>query len=1197
MLIKFNSEQERALHPQGRLINSFLMETYFYKELTPTQIEILSGKLTLVDFAKILSDTKRAQKLRLLICYLCSVHAERGMTELPEELLRYLSVDVIAKAAALTGHFAIIQQLNLPRDALNTLFTDDDIGVSLLAHDRAELFIQYLEFELSSTEKIKDLFILTDLYRFYQVACAKGHFEVMRYLEAVDGFDKLTAASDNEFGAYYYACSNGRLDIIEHLEAIDGFDRLAAASRAERYLSPYAAACGEGHMDVVKHLEAIDGFDRLLEASSDNYEAYREACANGRLDIVEHLEAIKDFDRLAANTTGYSHPYTAACRNGHIKVIEHLEAIDGFDRLAEACFNKYEAYQDACANGRLDIIEHLEAIDGFDKLAAARSSGYRAYGHAWENGHRDIIEHLEAIDGFEKLAAANSYHSYCGNLYKYACEHGRLDIIEHLEAIDGFDKLTSDKYDVYELYQKACQYGYIDIVRHLETKDGFDKLTAVIGTGKEFEPYLLAWQYDHPDVVKHLEAIDGFDKLAAISSNGFYVYRYTCGNGNLKNLKRLEEIIEDFERTSGYKDLKLRAVKVWDWAAYRYACASGCIDVMEHLERIDGFDKLAAVSANKYETYAVACQNGQYAAVKHLEEIDGFDKLVATSTDDFYPFRQAYKNSHMAIVKHLLNFSNVFSYAALHDEEYGKSFIYSFVESKLTALKKSKEAFEAEAPNGVYDINEDEAQYYFCILRNLIRRGVDRDYGDETREAEDLLDDIRFLLDIPAVCRLAHQVVNISEDSPGCENELLRLAMWVGNQEVIAILMQLPEVRRLAEANDYYRNEAGVDIDLRQIARDRESSMVALSVSEQRMVEKAKSYYQPTIDKLGGNELVFEALKAELKRRYEEAPALITCKDINGDEFSLELPFEWEDWQELASVLSPGDRGQALKAYYRHDAHTAYRYLSKPNYWMAADAFYVNIYYDEQGQQTNLRYSSYEKYIPLISLLYTVAFDDDETAIDGYTIKSRQDLFIKQLAYIGRAHNWDDSRPVIRDGDLQYDSVGNVVTEEYDDNKGDKPSCFSGVKRRLFQAILGHRLFKIITKDIVVQALNEQIRAYFDKAITVENCVYVKEAYESMIELEGDLEEHQKTLKKLDIPLDKMINDYLQPSSFAGCDFVSFDRAVGLEKLLNSKLIERANALVIPTLMRSSAFFSKAETEMKDEGEVACVKHPSARRS
>ena len=51
------------------------------------------------------------------------------------------------------------------------------------------------------------------------------------------------------------------------------------------------------------------------------------------------------------------------------------------------------------------------------------------------------------------------------------------------------------------------------------------------------------------------------------------------------------------------------------------------------------------------------------------------------------------------------------------------------------------------------------------------------------------------------------------------ENELLRLALTVGNEPACELLLTIPAVRQLAEANHYYVAEQQGNINLRACAR------------------------------------------------------------------------------------------------------------------------------------------------------------------------------------------------------------------------------------------------------------------------------------------------------------------------------------------------------------------------------------------
>jgi hypothetical protein len=83
-------------------------------------------------------------------------------------------------------------------------------------------------------------------------------------------------------------------------------------------------------------------------------------------------------------------------------------------------------------------------------------------------------------------------------------------------------------------------------------------------------------------------------------------------------------------------------------------------------------------------------------------------------------------------------------------------------------------------------------------------------------------------------------------------------------------------------------------------------------------------------------------------------------------------------------------------------------------------------------------------------------------------------LFTKQLAYTNRQHNYD-----------KKDKNG----IEYDDLEGDKPSCYSGVNRNLFQSLHKHSVMQL-QSFVTLTELNEALQT----------CVYdfYKEYFEGL---------------------------------------------------------------------------------------------------
>lgn len=267
--------------------------------------------------------------------------------------------------------------------------------------------------------------------------------------------------------------------------------------------------------------------------------------------------------------------------------------------------------------------------------------------------------------------------------------------------------------------------------------------------------------------------------------------------------------------------------------------------------------------------------------------------------------------------------------------------------------------------------------------------------------------------------------------------------------------------------------------------------MTALTTGEQKRLKSAIDCYQPIINAKGIDNIMRD-LKGDLEEFYNEHSATITLD--NGS--LLKLPFEFCKFQLLN--LNIAEKTRANIAYYQNIYHTAFRYLSKPNYWMSTNASYVYI-----SDYTNERWSTFEDYKPIICMLYIAAKDKNYPAIDGHTIQSRVENFIKELALIGRAHNWDKTR------------IKNGVEEEYDDLEGDKPSCFSGVKRRLFQSVLGHALLKFLKTDDIKQELRNFMHEHFAEKITDKNRYILKNAWDNLCESS----EYDPCFQELDVSL------------------------------------------------------------------------------
>ena len=300
------------------------------------------------------------------------------------------------------------------------------------------------------------------------------------------------------------------------------------------------------------------------------------------------------------------------------------------------------------------------------------------------------------------------------------------------------------------------------------------------------------------------------------------------------------------------------------YGAFRWAAIGGHLAVLNRL-----FEKCSAnkiqemIAAISYGAFQKAASNGHLAVLNRLiEECIMSEKRKMIESCDYNAFRNAFSNKHTPVVNWLLPFPSVFAYAEMHRQEYHTA-VNPFVSTTLTALRASRQAFETANPNAVFNVlDNSKTELYFYMIRHLIRR------NDLT-----CLDDIRFLLDIPAVKALAHTEMTI-----GTSNELLRLALSIGNRPAVELLIAIPAVRTLAEQNNYYQAEQHAGVDLRQLAQNRESSMTALTTGEQERLATAIAHYQPLIQAASIDNIMTN-LRETLKTRYTANPATINVKN------------------------------------------------------------------------------------------------------------------------------------------------------------------------------------------------------------------------------------------------------------------------------------------------------------------------------
>lgn len=615
-------------------------------------------------------------------------------------------------------------------------------------------------------------------------------------------------------------------------------------------------------------------------------------------------------------------------------------------------------------------------------------------------------------------------------------------------------------------------------------------LLAILGNTSLFSEFTQ--QQDVSNIQKMLE------------DDRFCAYTKAAENGHSDILKLIEQTVPLLVRT---------LIQSRDFSPYKDAARNGHVGVLRHLENIAPDLVREMISAQHFYAYRVAASYGQLDVLKHLEATEPTLVKDMVAVDTFYAFKKSVENKHFEVSEWILAKSSLcFAYAEMHEHEFGDKIIKPFVSERLRVLHR--EAINVYH-HDVFNIdNLEQAKICFYMIRNLIRRN-ERALDDE----------IRFLLSIPSVKALAHTEITV-----GQPNELVRLALTTGNQEAASILLNIPEVRILTEQNNFYRSEINGPLDIGQLVQDQESSMVALSLGEQKRLNNAILRYQPILKSKGVTQLIND-LRTQLRERYEKNPAFII--DQKGKK--IVLPMDFVEFKKLG--LSGEEQQSALKAYYQHKAHSAWRYLQKPNPWMNPEASYVY-----RNVKTGEQWATFEEYQPLIALFWLAAGDNAQlmAPTEGHTLESRLEHFIDELALIGRAHNWDQVR-INKKG----------KEEEYDNLTGDCPSCFSGVKRRLFQSVLDHPLITILTEDRLLGEIRDFSRDYFRSKINTENHAAIKEAFNDIINLNELSNQSTALLLSLNIPEDKVSGFEFYLSEKYGAQYTEDYQ---LRKLVHDKL-------------------------------------------
>ncbi len=887
--------------------------------------------------------------------------------------------------------------------------------------------------------------------------------------------------------AFLSACKNGNLhDLDQLVELAPNHVSLMIKEYGYRAFLEVAAA---GHLLVLNRLVEL-AYDRvLLRMEIGDYSAFHSAARGGHLLVLDRLVELSPTHVLPMIKADDYAVFKMAASGGHLLVLNRLVKLAPAHVLWMIEADGYAAFQCAVRDGCLLVLNRLlELAPAYVVIRMIEAGCYTAFTMAAGGGHLPVLNRLvELVPAYVaiQMIQADDY-----NAFRMAASRGHLPVLDRvMELAHDLVSLMIEA-DRYAAFQVAAGGGHLSVLNRL-VELAPDRVSQMIKAG-DYHAFKMAASRGHLPVLDQLVELAPELVSQMIAANGYEAFQGAVGGGHLPVLNRLVELAPNwvslmikaknhaaFQVAAGGGHLSVlnrlvelapnwvsRMIKAKNYNAFKMAASSGCLPVINRLVEFAPTQVLQMIEAGSYTAFQGAARGWYWAVLNRLMELAPDRVSLMIAANDYAAFSSLAFHRRDGIVNCALLDPGAFAHAERHQYEYGEHYVNPFIRNALTALRALKTTFELENPNAVFNIiDETQATRCFYMIRNLIRRNQ-----------PDLLDDMRFLLAIPAVQALAHTPVTNNEP-----NELLRLALTTGNEGAAAVLLAIPAVNAVAEQHQFYHHEARGAFDLEALARDRESSVRALCASEQQRLQAATSRYDPMI-KAAGVEHIMSALRQTLRTRYAEDPARIPC----GKDEWINLPHDWDAFQHLD--LTKQQRSDALKAYHKHKDHSAWRYLLIPNPWMAKDALYVKVNHSNRLK----KWSEFEGYKPLISMLYLAATDHGIPPTNGYTLETRLSHFFDELAHIGRAHNWDKTRKNARG-----------VSEQYDDLEGDRPSCFSGAKLRLFQSVQGHPLFEMLTLEGVKLELRGFMRQHFKARITPDNLAELMGAWDKLCE-EGE---------------------------------------------------------------------------------------------
>lgn len=276
-----------------------------------------------------------------------------------------------------------------------------------------------------SHPKGKQLINKTNLYNYtpFQLACSKGHIEIVRFLleetsTLVDQIEIDSFLTKNLFNkkltAFHLACDNDSISVVHYLlEKISLLDKEQAElmlNNTSYGMTPLHSACSKGYLSIVKLLLNNSYAKKsLFKQNIQKLTPLHFACYNGYEDVVRFL-LNEIYSSSAIETTK--------------------------ELLTQANFDKMTLLHLACISGNVNIVEQLLNVLSF---------------------YNNQDQNTKLIHQFDSNGLAPIH---------LACKYGRLNIVKFLlDNQSEQNLLTQLDAQGRSPFHVACYYGQLDIVR------------------------------------------------------------------------------------------------------------------------------------------------------------------------------------------------------------------------------------------------------------------------------------------------------------------------------------------------------------------------------------------------------------------------------------------------------------------------------------------------------------------------------------------------------------------------------------------------------------------------------------------------------------------------------------------------------------------------------------------------------------